>query len=223
MPRIRGRVRRTPGKVFWRTLKSLACETKETKMRGTLALTVLLGAATLGIDAAAADLGGVLDRVRHKADEAAAETRELRRDVETAADIEGQTQAEVNQAQREAEQAVPTEQGIEGRARGEIESTEGANAVRGVERDVDRAVTADERTEAAARSEVGRVEREVERQTDVEGRARAEVASSDPAVAAREAERETDAITSADERAEAEIERDLDSVERAIEDLKDPL
>jgi hypothetical protein len=67
------------------------------------------------------------------------------RDVETATDIEGQAQAEVNQAQREAEQAVPTEQGIEGRARGEIESTEAANAVRRVERDVDRAVTADER------------------------------------------------------------------------------
>jgi hypothetical protein len=114
-------------------------------MRGASALTVLLGAATLGIDAAAADLGGLLDRVRRKADEAAAETRELRRDVETATDIEGQAQAEVNQAQREAEQAVPTEQGIEGRARGEIESTEAANAVRRVERDVDRAVTADER------------------------------------------------------------------------------
>jgi hypothetical protein len=188
-------------------------------MRIPFRLALLLGAPLLLGQPASAQLGGLLDRVKRKADDAAAEARELRRDVESTTDVEGRAEAEVGRTRAEVEDTAPTEQRIENRVTNEAEKTAAGVAVREAERDVNTIGTADERAEAAARGEVRRTETEIERATDVEGRARGEVERTDAAVTVREAERDVRSVTTADERAQAELERDADAIERSIDDV----
>src|SRR5690606_6698888 len=179
---------------------------------------------------AQAQLGGLLDRVKRKADEAAAEVRDARRGVESATDVHGRAEREVDGALADVERAVPTEEKLERRAEQAIETTEPVQGLRAAEREAHDVATADERAAAAARAEVRRTERDIERATDVEGRARTAAERTAPAVAAREAERdvrqaERDVrdVTEADDRARRGVEQEVGDLERAVDNLRDAL
>jgi len=182
-------------------------------------LTAMLAASFLFAPGADAQLRDLLDRAKRETREAATDARDLRRDVERAVDVEGQVDDEVGRARAEAERAVPTEEKTEVRAAAEIERTEAMQAVRTLERDATEIASADERAAGEVRGEIARTERDIERQTDLEGRARTAAADTDAGIALRDAERErrdaereVRAVSTTDERAAAEIEREARAI-----------
>lgn len=192
-----------------------------------------------------AQLGGLLDRAKRRAEqqaEPARNVREMRRRAEEAADVEGRVDAEVARERAEVEQAVPTEDRIERRAVDEMESTAAGRAVRDAQQEVERVQTTDERAEAAVRAEMRQTEAEMrqieadaQRAIDLESRAREEAEQTDAARSVRaaegqarqigretrETEREIRHIGGTGERAEAEVRGDVDAIQRSLQDATD--
>jgi hypothetical protein len=175
----------------------------------------LIGATLILINALlpgqSADADGLLDRLKRKADGASREARDLRDDVEAATDVEARVESTVDRA-------IPSETQIEHRAAASIESTAAVQAVRQVESDADDVATADERAHAAVTGERNSLESEVDRATDVEGRARNEVGRTEAARTVRETQRDVHSVTTIDDRAEREVQRQRDSLERVLEE-----
>jgi hypothetical protein len=158
-----------------------------------------------------AEAEGPLDRLKRKVESASREARDLRDPVDSATDVEARVEAAVDSS-------VPGETQIDHRAAAGVESTSAVQAVRAAESDVHHVVSADERARAAARSELNAVERDVERATDLEGRARNEVGRTDAARTVQEMQREVQAVTTADERAQRDVQGQRDGLEGALED-----
>jgi hypothetical protein len=135
----------------------------------------LLSAVVLGFVVCAPASGGLLDRIKEKASDAARSTREVTRDVEAVKNVDERVTAEGERAVRGSEAAVDDKIDVEGRARARATDTEIGRSAAQVER------------------EVGRVEStaaEIERQTDVEARAESAARGSPVVEAITETQRE---------------------------------
>jgi len=189
-------------------------------MRIVSALVLCLAVSMLAVPPASGQLGGVLDRVKRKTGEAAAETRELKDSVQSVTEADERAQAEAAQTRGQAEQAAPTAGNIERRSESEVASSAPATASRDLQSEVDRIATTDDRAVAEARGEVASTRQQVEAAADVEGRARRDLEQTRPVAEAREIDRDTRNVTSTDDRVQAEIDGDVGGIEgdvRAIE------
>jgi hypothetical protein len=164
---------------------------------------------------------GLLDRLKRKADEVADAARDLGEDIDDVTSVDEQAAARVD----------ATERGIERDAERAVGDTAPARTARDVERglqsaeaevqradaQVEHAASTDERTAAEARQNAAALERDL----DVESRARGEVRGN---ATVRDAARTTDALSRADEIAATEAERRVDgavdarSVERRVDE-----
>jgi hypothetical protein len=157
---------------------------------------------------------GFLDRLKERADEIADTAGEIGQDVDTVTNADEVAADRVENAGRQAER------GAEQDLRNTVEATAPVSAARSAERDVlaaeaeaNRIASTDERAAVEVQAGI----RETERALDVESRAEAAVAGSEPVVETRQAERELrdaerDAarIAQADDLAEAEARRRAD-------------
>jgi hypothetical protein len=157
---------------------------------------------------------GFLDRLKARADEIADTADDIGQDVDTVVNADEVAADRVDSAGRQVE--LEAEHDV----RDTVGATAPVSAARSAERDVlaaeaeaDRIAATDERAANAVQSGI----RETERALDVESRAAAEVAASEPVVATREAEsdlRDADRaaarIGQADDLAEAEARRQVD-------------
>lgn len=151
----------------------------------------------------------VLDRLKRKLDEAKSEVQGVRNDVDVVTDADEHIEAATDRA-------IPTQAQVENRAVAEVEGTAAVQVVREAERDANAVATADERAVAEAQGEIGAAERQVDRALDVEGQARGALDRTEAATAARELERDANAVSTADERAELELQRERAEIERAL-------
>jgi hypothetical protein len=169
---------------------------------------ILTSASLLGQSAAA---DGLLDRLKRRAEAATREAKELRSDVEAATDVDARVEGTIDRA-------VPSEADVEQRAAARVQDTPAVEAVHEAASDAEYVTTADERARAAVSGEQHAVEHEIDRATDIEGRARAEISQTEAAHAVRETQRDVDSVTTIDEQAQNELRQQRASLERALDD-----
>lgn len=185
-----------------------------------------------------AQFGGLLDRAKRRAQEAAEparEVREIRREAEAAADVERRAEEELARERAELDRVMPNEQRVEALAVDEAERSAAGRALREAQGDAQQIETADERAEADMRARAARSEADARRAVDLETRARGAVERTEAAQSigaaerdvrdaerdARQVERDVRGINEANERDSAELRSDIDSIERSLQDAVD--
>lgn len=181
-------------------------------MRASTMLIATLAAATVAFQASHAQ--GLLDRLKRKADEVADAARDLGDDIDDVTSVDERAESRVDatgrDVERQAERAVSETapaRAARDTQRG-VQATEAQVVRAGAE--VEHAANADDRAAAEAQRNAAQLERDL----DVEGRARAQLRGN---AAVRDTARATDTLSRADEIAAAEAGRRVDGAPRGIE------